>query len=285
VGRVSSQGKGRRLRRNLAIFASAFVIGLSGAMMPGPLLAASIYYAKQGGFLAGGPLLVLGHALLELALVLLVFVGLGPLLSRPRVGAAIGIVGGAVLLWMGYGMTASAIEGIQLVTDQSEMPLLTHPILAGALVSLSNPYWSLWWATIGLKYISLSREAGRAGVAAFYCGHQLSDVSWYFLVAGAVALGRKAISNLAYRWIVGCCGVVLVAFGIYFIVGAILSVAKARNTLACATAGPGPSGAEGLPSALRIADCRSQIADCNSEITSLKSEIRVKKADRGTTKG
>ena len=60
-----SSAKGvRALRSRWAIFGSAFVIGLSGAMMPGPLLSASIGYTLERGFLAGGPLLVLGHAIL-----------------------------------------------------------------------------------------------------------------------------------------------------------------------------------------------------------------------------
>ncbi len=200
-----------------AIFASAFVIGLSGAMMPGPLLGASVAYAAKDGFLAGGPLLVLGHAILELALLVAVLVGLGPLLSRRRVAAAIGLVGGAVLVWMGYGMVAAAWRGIEFTAEQKTTMLLASPVVAGILISLSNPYWSLWWATIGLKYIALSRESGPSGVASFYLGHQLSDVAWYFFVAGAIALGRRVISQGVYSWVIGFCGVVLVGFGIYFL--------------------------------------------------------------------
>jgi len=225
------------VRRKSAIFASAFVIGLSGAMMPGPLLTASIGYAMERGFVAGGPLLVLGHAALELALVVLVLAGLGPLLSRPKVGAVIGVVGGAVLLWMGTGMVASAAGGLRFTAERGGTLLLANPVVAGVLVSLANPYWSLWWATIGLKYIALSREGGRAGVVSFYCGHQLSDVAWYFFVAGAVALGRRAISDAAYRWIIGGCGVVLVGFGVYFAATAVRALRRSRAALAAESGG------------------------------------------------
>ncbi|MBM4040571.1 MAG: hypothetical protein FJ290_18860, partial [Planctomycetes bacterium] len=185
------------MKSKWAIFGSAFVIGLSGAMMPGPLLGACIGYTAERGFVAGGPLLVLGHALLELALVMLVLAGIGPLLSRPRVGATIGLVGGAVLIWMGYGMVTSAFlpdlrmtpipqsssssssssnsatkESPKRSDDDEDddehdrtqfgQAWLTNPILAGILISLANPYWSLWWATIGLKYIALSRERANA---------------------------------------------------------------------------------------------------------------------------
>jgi threonine/homoserine/homoserine lactone efflux protein len=158
--------------------------------------------------------------------VVLVLAGIGPLLSRPRVGAAIGLVGGAVLVWMGYGMLSSAIGGMRLATEHQAGTLLASPVLAGVLISLANPYWSLWWATIGLKYIALSRESAMGGVAPFYCGHQLSDVGWYFFVAAAVALGRQAVPDATYRGIIGVCGGVLLAFAAYFVVGAIRVLAK-----------------------------------------------------------
>jgi len=217
------------VKRHLGIFGSAFVIGLSGAMMPGPLLSASIGYTLKDGFLAGGPLLVLGHAILELSLVVLVLAGLGRVLANKSVGAAIGIVGGGVLLWMGYAMGAFAAAGGDLATGNGAQALPASPVVAGVLVSLANPYWSLWWATIGLKYIALSRESGMLGVAAFGTGHILSDVAWYLFVAGAVALGREAISPTVYRWIIGGCGVMLLGFGAWFIVAGIRHFVRRRK--------------------------------------------------------
>lgn len=205
-------------RRAVAILASAFVIGLSGAMMPGPLLAACFGYSLERGFWAGGPLLVLGHALLEGTLVALVLAGLGPVLSRRPVRAGIGLLGGAVLVWMGCDMVAFAASGAaRLSAGEPSRRLWANPVVAGAAVSLANPYWSIWWVTIGLGHLSLSRQAGRVGVLAFYAGHQLSDVAWYCFVAAMVAVGRTVIPDAAYRGLIGGCGVVLLAFALYFL--------------------------------------------------------------------
>jgi len=217
------------VRTKLAIFGSAFLIGLSGAMMPGPLLSACIGYTLHRGFVAGGPLLILGHAILEVALVILVLIGLGPLLARKRVSAAIGIIGGAVLIWMGYGMAAFATRAPALTLDGATTALPASPIVAGILISLANPYWSLWWATIGLKYIAISRDAGPTGITLFCTGHILSDVAWYLLIAGGVALGRQAISPTVYRWILGACGVFLIAFGALFLIAGIRHFLKPRS--------------------------------------------------------
>lgn len=219
------------MKSKLAILGSAFVIGLSGAMMPGPLLSASIGYTLDRGFWAGGPLLVLGHAVLELALVVLVLAGLGPLLSRKTVGAVIGVVGGAVLLWMGYGMASFAAGAPAVDATRGTLPVLWGgPVVAGILISLANPYWSLWWATIGLKYIALARDAGRLGIAAFTTGHILSDAAWYLLVAAAVAAGRRAVSPTLYRWLIAACGLVLIAFGILFLLAGARHLLRTRRT-------------------------------------------------------
>ncbi|MFW6163093.1 MAG: LysE family translocator [Planctomycetota bacterium] len=219
------------MRGRWAIFGSAFVIGLSGAMMPGPLLSACIGYTFEEGFLAGGPLLILGHGVLEAALVAAVLLGLGRVLARKSVGAGIGIVGGGVLLWMGTGMTAFVAGGGALGDGASASALPTSPVVAGVLISLANPYWSLWWATIGLKYIALSRERGRLGVAAFGAGHLLSDVGWYLFVAGVVAVFREAevLPPTVYQWVIRACGVVLLGFGVWFLVAGIRHFVRWRR--------------------------------------------------------
>ncbi|ACV61276.1 Lysine exporter protein (LYSE/YGGA) [Desulfofarcimen acetoxidans DSM 771] len=92
-----------------------------------------------------------------------------------------------------------------------------HPVLAGILVSLSNPYWSIWWATLGLSYITLALENGTAGLLSFFSGHILADFIWYALVAAAVAGSRNFIKPAIYRVIVLICAVFLVVLGGYFI--------------------------------------------------------------------
>jgi threonine/homoserine/homoserine lactone efflux protein len=100
--------------------------------------------------------------------------------------------------------------------DRTPSGIVRNPIVAGIVVSLSNPYWTIWWATIGLGYIALSRRLGFMGLASFFSGHILSDLIWYSIVALALTLGRSLITDRIYRGLVGLCGVFLVAFGLYF---------------------------------------------------------------------
>lgn len=209
------------------IFITSFLVGLSGALMPGPVLTATISHTLQRGFWAG-PWVVLGHGLLELSLLLALFYGLGAVISQPAVLGVMGLAGGVILLWMGWGMLRHAPR-LRLSREMAAgLPpsgsskakgwfrFSHHPTGAGLLTSLSNPYWSLWWATIGLGYVGLSQKLGVPGIVSFYGGHILSDLVWYSLVSFGFAAGRGLISDKLYRRLIFACGIFLIGFGLYF---------------------------------------------------------------------
>ena len=93
----------------LGLLFSAFLIGFSGAMMPGPMLGVTIDGSLKKGFIAG-PLVVLGHGILELALILVMALGIKDLFANPTIAGYIGLAGGLYLAWMGYGMIGLALK-------------------------------------------------------------------------------------------------------------------------------------------------------------------------------
>jgi threonine/homoserine/homoserine lactone efflux protein len=195
------------------IFATSFVLALSGAMMPGPLLTATISESVRRGALTG-PWLILGHAILELAMVGALLVGLAPLLARNVVFAAIALVGAVVLIWMAVAM----FRGLpRLRIDWSAQADRSGPLVpAGILISVSNPYWVIWWATIGLGYLVSCKALGLAGVAAFFLGHIAGDLAWYTLISVLVAKGRRLLTDRLYRGLIGVCATFLAGFAFYF---------------------------------------------------------------------
>ncbi|MFH1081291.1 MAG: LysE family transporter [Pseudomonadota bacterium] len=197
----------------LSIFASSFIIALSGAMMPGPLLTATISESSRRGFITG-PLLIVGHGILELGLVIALLLGLAPYLQQPAVFTAIAFGGAAILLWMAFGMFRS-LPSLRLSWN-GERKRGTHPVVGGILMSAANPYWIVWWATIGLGYILYSRQFGLWGVAFFFAGHILADLAWYSVVAAAVSRGRHFLTDRLYRGLIAGCAVFLVLFAGYF---------------------------------------------------------------------
>jgi len=196
-----------------AIFISSFIIAMSGAMMPGPVLTVAISESTQRGFFAG-PLIVLGHAVLEISLLVLLTLGFADVIKNPGLMGFVGIAGGAVLLWMSFDML-KGIRHLRLDLSRGKSAW-GGPVMAGFLTSLANPYWIIWWATIGLGYVIISMKFGFIGVAVFFTGHILADLLWYSAVSLFVSRGRKYISDRIYRGIIGACAVMLVFFGIYF---------------------------------------------------------------------
>ncbi len=216
-----------------AIFGTSLLVSLTGALSPGPLTTLAVREGVQRGFWAG-PALALGHGAIELALVVGLALGLNQLLDHDAVAAAIALVGGAFLLWLGVNVIRLA-PGQELHIERSA-PAPASPagprsrgdgspwrgtapglVAAGVVVSVANPFWVTWWATIGAAYIAKALDQGAAGVASFYGAHFITDLAWLSLIAFALASGRRIMSRTAYRLTLTACGVFLLALAGWFL--------------------------------------------------------------------
>ncbi|MFA5383908.1 MAG: LysE family transporter [Eubacteriales bacterium] len=220
----------------LTIFLTTFLVSFSGAVSPGPLLSVAISESIKRGFKAG-PLIVLGHAILEGALVIALIMGLAAFLGSNAVQKVIAFAGSLILLYLGWLMlknsrfvevqlTNSISEGSAGKQDEKQgkgrfFPHLffreSYLVWEGIFTSISNPYWTLWWATIGLGYITISLQQGTYGLASFFSGHILADLAWYSFVAAMISRGRKFLRPVIYRRINEACGLFLIGLGLYFI--------------------------------------------------------------------
>lgn len=205
----------------LKTFLTSFAVGFSGAITPGPLLLIVISQTLRMGFPAV-PLIVTGHSLLELAGTVGLAMGLKHLLDRPLVSGLIGLGGGAVMLAMGIGMFVEALKERRLDRplfkgEGGEPGEMLRPVGLGVVVSLSNPFWTIWWATVGAALVAKALEGGPHLVPAFYIGHILSDYTWYAAVGLGLVVGFRIIGTKGYRALLVACSIFLSLFGIYFI--------------------------------------------------------------------
>lgn len=208
----------------LGIFFSSMLIGLSGAMMPGPMLSVCISESYKKGFWAG-PLMVVGHAIPELILAVLFSLGLNQFLKDKSVVGVIGIVGGAFLVWLAISIFVEVRRGVTVdLTARQEIGW--GPVIGGLWSSVSNPGWIVWWATIGARYILLALDHGVIGVVFFFVGHEMADLVWYGTVSFLVSRGRGRISDRIYHGVLYACSAMVLVFAIIFIVNGIISLAK-----------------------------------------------------------
>lgn len=199
----------------LSIFIASFTIALSGALAPGPLLATVIYESSRRGF-KSGPLLILGHALLEILLVALLILGLSRFIDNPPALKIIALAGSLILVYFGIRMIVS-LPGLSLDLNPVHAPASSkNLVLTGASVSIANPYWTIWWLSIGLGLVLAAQRKGIIAVGVFFIGHILADLGWYSFVSLTISRAQRFISQKTYKGILRLCALALIGFGIYF---------------------------------------------------------------------
>ena len=200
----------------ISIFIIGLLIGLTGTLAPGPTLIATINASVTSGWRAG-PLVSLGHIGAEIGIILLIVVGLGALIGS--VTWVIGLVGGVALVLFGL-LTLSSARVALLPTGDDSMDV-KKPVAAGLLTSFANPYFWIWWFTVGAALLWSYLDGGIIAGGAFMAGHWAADIGWLTLVSLSLHRGRFFLSESGYRLVLAACGIFLVIFGIWFVSGSI----------------------------------------------------------------
>lgn len=219
------------------IFSLSLLMSLSGAVMPGPMLTYTIsrtLAAARGGWLTGARV-VGGHAAVEALLVAALVLGVVEFLRGPVAVKAIAAVGAVLLVYMGVGLLRETVRGrdIPLVAStaagarapsRESFATRLPPLLAGVLVSLSNPYWWVWWVTIGAAFLVRYDVTFRSWPAliAFFVGHELGDLGWFLAVSSTLSLGKNRIPRSVVGGIRAFCGVAIIGFALFLAISAFL---------------------------------------------------------------
>lgn len=207
----------------LSILIPWFIVSIGAVVSPGPVSAAVITEAPRQGWRVG-PLVSVGHSILELIVVILLGIGLSAGMASPPIQRAIAFVGGLVLLAMGAGYVLAAGRGtMRLPAPDAAAPRQTPARLVGlgVLMTASNPFWYAWWVTVAPAYLAQAQAFGQAGLAAFYLGHISADFTWNTAVAGATHAGRRWLTDGRYRALIGLVGVFMGYLGVRFLLAAL----------------------------------------------------------------
>ena len=127
----------------------------------------------------------------------------------------VALAGGGIMIWMAWGMFRS-IPSLKL-ENKATSKRSGNIYLSGALMSLANPYWIIWWATIGLRHIISSMKYGMTGIIVSFIGHILGDLVWYSSISFAIDKGRNLVTDNVYKILVASCTASLAAFALWLI--------------------------------------------------------------------
>ena len=173
--------------------------------------------------------IIIGHALLEMVIIIFLLLGFSFVLQNIIVVRSIGIIGGLILIGFGASIirdvyrgsvSTSFLDPAQSSEEKSTIPKqkgIGNPVIGGIVVSMTNPYWWVWWATIGFAFILQFDISFRQWpkLIAFFLGHEAGDLIWYLLVSTFTFLGLRHLNKKVYYGILVICGIFMILFGIY----------------------------------------------------------------------
>lgn len=194
------------------------LVTASGALAPGPLFFETISKGAEIGA-KSGLIFSISHTIVEFSLIMLFTLGLITIASESIVKTVIGLLGGITLIIFGllqiYKTIISKNKAIKYKKTSNK-----HLFLIGLAFTGLNPYFLIWWLTVGANLIIISLEfAALAGVVFMYICHVWMDYVWYTTVAHLSKKGANFIDNKLYKTIITIFGVILVYYGISFIYG------------------------------------------------------------------
>ena len=190
-----------------------FVIGLTGALAPGPTLVATINSSLKGDWTTGLKI-SLGHMAAETILFILIVMGFAAL-ALPYTNAIAGIGGLALIAFGALTIMGSRKASISLPDDKEAAA--DNPYMAGLMTSAANPYFWIWWLSIGSAMVIAGLEGGLVLAGAFMIGHWSADTGWFTLVSTGVSRGRTILPDTVYRRLNAACGIFLILFGVYYL--------------------------------------------------------------------
>ena len=194
----------------LAFLFEAVLILLSGVMAPGPMT--TLVVGKGNESPHAGALVAVGHGIVEFPLMFAVLYGAGHLLGLSYVKAVLAAAGGLFLLLMSMDMFRSVNR-----KDIGSGKNAHSPVVAGILLSVGNPYFLVWWGTVGATLILRSVRFGLLGFLTFAILHWLSDFFWNYFLSALSYKGGEFFGKRFQKVVFFACGVFLVFFGLKFI--------------------------------------------------------------------
>ncbi len=201
----------------LTFLFEAVLISLSGVLMPGPITAITV--AKGSESPHSGAFIAAGHGVVEFPLMISIYYGFGYLLNLFYVKTVIAFVGGLFLLFMSYSMFRS-ITQVELRSGK-----YTHsPLIAGIVLSAGNPYFLIWWATLGAALILRSMNFGILGFLMFLLVHWLCDFAWCYFLSTLSFKGGKFFGKIFQKVVFALCGAGLLFFSGKFIISALREI-------------------------------------------------------------
>ncbi|MGB4268432.1 MAG: LysE family transporter [Spirochaetota bacterium] len=187
-------------------------VSLSGVMAPGPMSAVTMNHGTRSRL--AGLKVATGHAIIELPVIFALFFGIKLITQFTDITTYITLAGSIVLFILAT-LTLKSLRN-----NNSSVQTYT-PLLDGIVLSAFNPYFYVWWLTIGLSLIQKAILFGATGLAVFSVLHLACDYIWLLLLS-SISFAGASFLGTRFKTVVGIITVtMLYGFGIFFMYDAL----------------------------------------------------------------
>jgi len=199
------------------LIATVILVSASGALAPGPLTFYAFLEGARSG-VRGGLATSVGHTLVEFPYVIALAVGLQALLGAPIAHFWITLIGGGVLIVFGAFQMYAAFAGRDGQAAGTRRKVLGNAVIMGAVFTGLNPFFLIWWLTIGSKLVFDALVlASIVGVVVMYGAHVWLDYAFLGTAAYLSKKGVNLVGARGYRFVLMFLAAVLIYFGGVFI--------------------------------------------------------------------
>jgi threonine/homoserine/homoserine lactone efflux protein len=196
----------------LAALGTVVITSLSGVMAPGPMFTVTLAKSLKSPW--AGLQVSLGHAVIEVPLILLVYFGLAQFFQNSAVQLALSVLGGGMIVWMGFDLFRARRKLAREGKDTSY-----NAFIAGILMSGLNPFFLVWWVTVGsLLLMNFLNAVGTWGLPFFVVVHWLCDLVWLSIVSFTIYKTHKFWGQRVQEWVFILLSLALLYFGGQFMV-------------------------------------------------------------------
>lgn len=191
-------------------------LSASGVLTPGPLFFANLAYATHHDKWSGIKI-AYGHTAVELPLIIILAAGLFTFDTAKKYASVVGLIGGIAILAFA-GLQIASIIKEKRRHDTSSIAGNKGPFIVGIALSALNPFFILWWFTVGSKLIVDSAAFGLAtGVAILFALHIWMDYAWLASTAYLASKGAFVLKSKYYSTLLLGLTVVLIYYGLSFV--------------------------------------------------------------------
>lgn len=212
----------------LEFFFYVILVSTSGVFSPGPLFFVNLFYGSKYGSIMGLKIAV-GHTLVEFPLLVLLFYGISKFssmsISDSDILKIIGIVWGVFMIFFSFIQIYPVIKNKSLETNnQHSRYAIKNAILVGMIFTGLNPFFLVWWSTIGLKLVSdsVNNFGYLSGIILLFFSHIWMDYFWLWITSFMSSKGRSIIKQKFYRIILLSFSTIIGIFGVNLLITAFL---------------------------------------------------------------